>query len=88
MNPWSALGRLGRGVGLTISNNGRNSISANETGNRVSKFSAADTTRPPRRSKTHSIERKSIPVLPTVMARGRHTTGHPQIDFLQLRSGI
>ena len=47
MNSSSALGRLGRGVGLTVSNNRQNSISANEMWNRVSNVGVADTTWPP-----------------------------------------
>ena len=46
MNSFSALGRLGRGAGLTVYKNGQNSISANETCNRASKVGAGDTTRP------------------------------------------
>ena len=64
----------GLGVGLNMPNNGKNSISANEKGNGASKVGVADTSRPPRRSKTHSIERESMPVLPTVVAQARHTT--------------
>ena len=60
--------------GLNIPNNGQNSISANETGNGASKVGVADTSRPPRQSNTYSIERESMPVLPTVVARARHTT--------------
>ena len=44
MSSSSAPGRLGRGVGLTVSNNGKNFISANEMWNRLSKVGVADTT--------------------------------------------
>ena len=47
MNSSSALGQLGRGVGLTIYNNVQNSIPANGTWNRASKVGVADMTRPP-----------------------------------------
>ena len=69
-NSVSAVERLGRGVGLTFSNNGQIQSPLMRCVNAQVRSVTHLRRDPPRRSKTHLIDRESLQILPTLVAWG------------------